>query len=142
MPLNLDQDALIDIAAAARRALRFAAGMDRDAFLADDKTQSAVIHQLLILGEATKRLSAPGAVRREETIPPEGSNTFGREQSSRHRDRNAMNGPAAANLRLRWKRENLGLPVALPVDLAQGLVRGGLDLLVHDAIARHEEHVV
>lgn len=31
--------------------------MDRSAFLGDVKTQSAVLHQLLILGEAAKRLS-------------------------------------------------------------------------------------
>jgi len=31
--------------------------MDRDAFIRDLKTRSAVLHQLLILGEATKRLS-------------------------------------------------------------------------------------
>ena len=33
--------------------------LDLPAFLADAKTQSAVLHQLLILGEAVKRLSAP-----------------------------------------------------------------------------------
>jgi len=31
--------------------------MNQDAFLHDVKTQSAVLHQLLILGEAAKRLS-------------------------------------------------------------------------------------
>lgn len=31
--------------------------MDRHAFLEDLKTRSAVLHQLLIVGEATKRLS-------------------------------------------------------------------------------------
>ncbi|MEX2138381.1 MAG: DUF86 domain-containing protein [Pirellulales bacterium] len=36
---------------------QFIAGQDRDAFLADVKTQSAVLHQLLIIGEAAKRLS-------------------------------------------------------------------------------------
>ena len=32
-------------------------GIDRNEFLEDRKTQSAVIHQLLIIGEAVKRLS-------------------------------------------------------------------------------------
>jgi uncharacterized protein with HEPN domain len=31
--------------------------MDQNAFLADIKTQSAVIHQLLVMGEAVRRLS-------------------------------------------------------------------------------------
>jgi uncharacterized protein with HEPN domain len=32
--------------------------MDRSAFLRDNKTQAAVIHEILVIGEATKRLSA------------------------------------------------------------------------------------
>lgn len=48
---------LLDIAKAARLVIEFARGMDRATFLADVKTQSAVLHQLLILGEAVKRLS-------------------------------------------------------------------------------------
>lgn len=35
----------------------FVAGMDKDQFKADLKTQSAVVRQLEIIGEATKRLS-------------------------------------------------------------------------------------
>lgn len=31
--------------------------MDKDAFLSDQKTQSAVLHQILILGDAAKRVS-------------------------------------------------------------------------------------
>ncbi len=57
MPLDRDQPTLHDIVAAGRLIRQFIAGMDRAAFLADPKTQSAVIHQLLIIGEATKRLS-------------------------------------------------------------------------------------
>ena len=52
-----DDATLVDVLHAARSAKQFAAGMDRAAFLADAKTQSAVLHQLLILGEAVKRLS-------------------------------------------------------------------------------------
>jgi uncharacterized protein with HEPN domain len=36
---------------------QFIAGLTKDIFLADTKTQSAVLHQLLIIGEAAKRLS-------------------------------------------------------------------------------------
>ena len=52
-----DDAALIDMLGACRSALEFLDACDRSAFLADRKTQSAVLHQLLLLGEATKRLS-------------------------------------------------------------------------------------
>ncbi len=52
-----DEAVLSDLARAAREAQKFVEGMDEAAFLADAKTQSAVLHQLLILGEAAKRLS-------------------------------------------------------------------------------------
>jgi len=52
-----DEAILLDIAKAARLALEFARGLDQDAFLEDLKTQSAVSHQLMVLGEAVKRLS-------------------------------------------------------------------------------------
>jgi uncharacterized protein with HEPN domain len=52
-----DEVILLDVAQACRSIRAFIQGMDRDAFLADRKTQSATLHQLLILGEATKRLS-------------------------------------------------------------------------------------
>jgi len=57
MPSNRDQAALLDIAKAARKVLQFKQGLDRAAFLADEKTQSAIVFQLLITGEAVKRLS-------------------------------------------------------------------------------------
>lgn len=52
-----DDAALLDIAKAAHLVQVFVAGMTRETFLTDVKTQSAVLHQLLIVGEATKRLS-------------------------------------------------------------------------------------
>jgi uncharacterized protein with HEPN domain len=52
-----DDATLVDLARATRLAQDFIQGMDQAAFLADLKTQSAVLHQLLIVGEATKRLS-------------------------------------------------------------------------------------
>lgn len=52
-----DQATLHDIVRAARLVLEFTRGMDEAAFLADRKTQSAVLHQLLVIGEAVKRLS-------------------------------------------------------------------------------------
>jgi len=53
-----DGATLLDIARATRLIVEFRQGMDRAAFLADAKTQSAILHQLLVLGEAAKRLSA------------------------------------------------------------------------------------
>jgi len=48
---------LLDISHAARLVLEFTVDMDKETFLADLKTQSAVLHQLMVIGEATKRLA-------------------------------------------------------------------------------------
>ncbi len=53
-----DKDFLSDIQEAARRVKVYTAGMTYEAFLADTKTQDAVIRNLEIIGEATKNLSA------------------------------------------------------------------------------------
>jgi len=42
---------------ASRRALEFLGGARREAFLADAILQSAIVFQLLVLGEAAKRLT-------------------------------------------------------------------------------------
>jgi len=52
-----DQATLLDILHAARLTLDFKRGLDKEAFLENLKTQSAVLHQLMIIGEAVKRLS-------------------------------------------------------------------------------------
>jgi uncharacterized protein with HEPN domain len=52
-----DEAVLLDIARAARLMLEFKEGMGKIAFLQDLKTQSAVLHQLMVMGEAAKRLS-------------------------------------------------------------------------------------
>ena len=52
-----DEAHVIDILKAARLAIEFKGTADRAAFLADAKTHSAVLHQLLVIGEAVKRLS-------------------------------------------------------------------------------------
>lgn len=52
-----DPATLLDIAGAARDAIEFARGIDEAAFRKDDKLQSAVIWKVLLIGEATKRLS-------------------------------------------------------------------------------------
>lgn len=57
MPNNRDAATLLDLAKAAQKVLEFKQGMDKAAFLEDAKTQSAIVYQLLIVGEAVKRLS-------------------------------------------------------------------------------------
>ena len=52
-----DDATLLDMLNAARQALAFVGDMGKPAFLEDPKTQSAILHQLLLLGEAIKRLS-------------------------------------------------------------------------------------
>jgi len=52
-----DDATLLDILRAARLAVAFMGDLDKPAFLNDLKTQSAILHQWLVLGEAVKRLS-------------------------------------------------------------------------------------
>ena len=55
--MRRDEGTLLDIAKAARAILAFIQGLDREGFLKDFKTQSAVLYQLIVIGEAVKRLS-------------------------------------------------------------------------------------
>ncbi|MEK7206960.1 MAG: DUF86 domain-containing protein [Pseudomonadota bacterium] len=55
--MSRDDVILLDILRAARLSTEFLGGMDKPDFLRDVKTQSAVLHQLLLIGEAVKRLS-------------------------------------------------------------------------------------
>ncbi len=55
--MSRDDAHLLDILRAARLAIEFKGAADQAEFHADAKTQSAVLHQLLVIGEAVKRLS-------------------------------------------------------------------------------------
>lgn len=55
--MQRDDENLVDIDQACQRAIAFVEGITQGEFDCDPKTQSAVLHQLLILGEAVKRLS-------------------------------------------------------------------------------------
>jgi uncharacterized protein with HEPN domain len=57
MSKRADQDFLSDITEAIRRIRAYTAGMAYESFVADTKTQDAVIRNLEILGEATKNVS-------------------------------------------------------------------------------------
>jgi uncharacterized protein with HEPN domain len=52
-----DEATVLDIALACRRIVQFRGLLDRVGFLADEKSVSAVLHQILVIGEAVKRLS-------------------------------------------------------------------------------------
>lgn len=56
--MSRDEATLLDIWEAAQKVLRFRGELERDRFMDDEKTQSAILHQLLVIGEATKRLSS------------------------------------------------------------------------------------
>lgn len=57
MSKSRDLASLLDITKAAQKVLKFKGNLDKNAFLQDDKTQSAILYQLLIIGEAVKRIS-------------------------------------------------------------------------------------
>jgi uncharacterized protein with HEPN domain len=64
--MSRDDATLVDIVRAARLAVEFLGDYGRDDFFGDAKTQSAILHQLLLLGEAVKRLSDEFRARHEE----------------------------------------------------------------------------
>jgi uncharacterized protein with HEPN domain len=53
-----DQESLIDIANAIRRILRYTHGISKSELAANDEKLSAILYQITIIGEATKRLLA------------------------------------------------------------------------------------
>jgi uncharacterized protein with HEPN domain len=66
--MQRDRATLLDISRAAQLIEDFVGDMQEEAFSADLKTQSAVLHQLMIIGEAVKRLS-PEFRDRHASIP-------------------------------------------------------------------------
>jgi uncharacterized protein with HEPN domain len=61
-----DRGYLLDMFDSARFAQEFIEGIDRDAFMRDRKTQSAVIRELLIIGEAAKKISPDFRIGKRE----------------------------------------------------------------------------
>jgi uncharacterized protein with HEPN domain len=55
--MQRDDATLLDIAKAARLVSAFIEGMTKETFLDDIKTESSVLYQLAVIGEAVKRLS-------------------------------------------------------------------------------------
>jgi uncharacterized protein with HEPN domain len=56
--MQRDEATLLDIARAADLVIEFKEGVGKAGFLQDIKTQSAILHQLMVMGEAAKRLSS------------------------------------------------------------------------------------
>lgn len=61
-----DDATRLDILKAARLVVEFKGKLAKRAFLRDTKTQSAILHQLLVTGEAAKRLSEDFRARHSE----------------------------------------------------------------------------
>jgi uncharacterized protein with HEPN domain len=57
MPNPRDTATLLDIQRASLKVIQFQQGINKTDFMQDDKTQSAIVFQLMIVGEAVKRLS-------------------------------------------------------------------------------------
>jgi len=55
--MHRDEVVIQDIVNAARLVVDFVKGFDRETFIDDLKTRSAVLYQLTVIGEAVKRLS-------------------------------------------------------------------------------------
>lgn len=55
--MSRDNAALLDIHNAARRILLFTAGLTKSDLAANEEKQSAILYQVIVVGEATKRLS-------------------------------------------------------------------------------------
>jgi uncharacterized protein with HEPN domain len=101
--MSRDDDALDDILYAARMIEQFISESDRESFLNDLKTQSAVMHQLIVIGEATKRLS--NACRRSHPSTPWRFTAGMRDKLTHQYD--------AANLEEVWATASRDIPVLI-----------------------------
>jgi uncharacterized protein with HEPN domain len=64
--MSRDDATLLDLLRAARLVVEFKGKLTKKGFLRDIKTQSAILHQLLVIGEAVKRLSEDFRARHPE----------------------------------------------------------------------------
>ena len=66
--MNRDRASLLDIVNAAHRVLAFAQGVDKSVLSTNEEKQSAILYQVIVIGEAAKRLS-PEFRNRHPQIP-------------------------------------------------------------------------
>ena len=69
-----DGATILDVLNASRKALDFLGDLDLAGLLADEKTQSAVLHQLLVIGEAVKT-DVPDLLERLRDATPDREST-------------------------------------------------------------------
>ncbi|MGB3493146.1 MAG: DUF86 domain-containing protein [Elainellaceae cyanobacterium] len=55
--MNRDEASLLDINHAAGRIIRFASGLTKQELAVNEEKQSAILYQVIVVGEAAKRLS-------------------------------------------------------------------------------------
>ena len=55
--MSRDRQALIDISTAIKQTLQYAQGIERQDLQQNDEKQASILYRLIIVGEATKRLS-------------------------------------------------------------------------------------
>ena len=55
--MNRDSASLLAIVNAAKRVLQFTEGLEKSALATNEEKQSAILYQVIVIGEATKRLS-------------------------------------------------------------------------------------
>lgn len=56
--MKRDKASLLDIVNAAKRVQQFAEGFDQSALVTNEEKQSAILYQIIVMGEAAKRLSS------------------------------------------------------------------------------------
>ncbi len=66
--MNKDRETLLDLIRACQLSIQFCADLDWQAFSQDLKTQSSVLYQIVIIGEAVNRLSS-GFIVNNPQIP-------------------------------------------------------------------------
>lgn len=64
--MQRDIETLLDIANAARLIIEFTEGTQKSTFLSDKKTQSSVMHQITIIGEAARRLDTSFRIKHSD----------------------------------------------------------------------------
>lgn len=66
--MNRNKEAIIDLIRACNLIIQFCKNIDKETFLTDEKTQSSVLYQVVIIGEAVNRLS-PDFIQSYPQIP-------------------------------------------------------------------------
>ncbi len=103
--MNRDITSLSHIMQAASLILEFQQGLDWVAFTADFKTQSAIIHQFLVMGEAVKRLT-----KEFQSLHPE----VPWSKMARMRDK-LIHGYDVVDIEEVWKAATIDVPALLPL---------------------------